>query len=54
MPGVTLIRQGAGYEPREDGVDWGPSPSTLLGGDEKSCTTAPKATNLVQIEKVEG
>jgi anaerobic dimethyl sulfoxide reductase subunit A len=54
MPGVTLIRQGAGYEPREDGVDWGPSPSTLLGGDIKSCTTSPKATNLVQIEKVEG
>jgi anaerobic dimethyl sulfoxide reductase subunit A len=54
MPGVTVIRQGAWYEPNETGVDCGPSPSTLLGGDRKSCTTAPKATNLVQIEKVGG
>jgi len=53
MPGVTVIRQGAWYEPDEKGVDWGPSPSTLLGGDLESCTTAPKATNLVQIEKIE-
>jgi len=52
MPGVTIIRQGAWYEPDEDGVDHGPSPSTLLGGDLESCVTAPKATNLVQIEKV--
>jgi hypothetical protein len=49
---VTIIRQGAWYEPDEDGVDHGPSPSTLLGGDLESCVTAPKATNLVQIEKV--
>lgn len=54
MPGVTVIRQGAWYEPDENGVDRGPSPSTLLGGDYESCTTAPKATNLVQIEKVKG
>jgi len=53
MPGVTVIRQGAWYEPDEKGVDWGPSPSTLLGGDLESCTTAPKATNLVQIEKIQ-
>lgn len=52
MPSVTVIRQGAWYEPDENGVDLGPSPSTLLGGDTESCTTAPKATNLVQIEKV--
>ncbi len=54
MPGVTVIRQGASYEPDEHGVDCGPSPSTLLGGDTESCTTAPKATNLVQIERVKG
>jgi anaerobic dimethyl sulfoxide reductase subunit A len=52
MPGVVVVRQGAWYEPDENGVDWGPSPSTLLGGDTESCPTAPKATNLVQIEKV--
>jgi anaerobic dimethyl sulfoxide reductase subunit A len=52
MPGVTIIRQGAWYEPDEKGIDLGPSPSTLLGGDTVSCTTAPKATNLVQIEKI--
>jgi anaerobic dimethyl sulfoxide reductase subunit A len=53
MPGVTVIRQGAWYEPDEKGVDRGPSPSTLLGGDTESCHTAPKVTNLVQIGKVE-
>jgi len=53
MPGVTIIRQGAWYEPDENGVDCGPSASTLLGGDTESCHTAPKATNLIQIEKVE-
>lgn len=53
MPGVTVIRQGAWYEPDEKGVDRGPSPSTLLGGDLESCTTAPKATNLVQIERIQ-
>jgi anaerobic dimethyl sulfoxide reductase subunit A len=53
MPGVTVIRQGAWYDPDENGVDRGPSPSTLLGGDTESCHTAPKATNLVQIEKAE-
>jgi anaerobic dimethyl sulfoxide reductase subunit A len=52
MPGVTVIRQGAWYEPNEDGIDQGPSPSTLLGGDFESCPTAAKATNLVQIERV--
>ena len=51
MPGVTVIRQGAWYEPNEQGIDCGPSPSTLLGGDTESCATAPKVTNLVQIER---
>jgi anaerobic dimethyl sulfoxide reductase subunit A len=53
MPGVTIVRQGAWYEPDEKGRDIGGSPSTLLGGDLVSCTTAPKATNLVQIERLE-
>jgi anaerobic dimethyl sulfoxide reductase subunit A len=53
MPGVTIVRQGAWYEPDEKGRDIGGSPSTLLGGDLVSCTTAPKATNVVQIERLE-
>jgi anaerobic dimethyl sulfoxide reductase subunit A len=53
MPGVTVVRQGAWYEPDENGVDWGPSPSTLLGGDLESCPTSGKASTLVQIEKTE-
>jgi anaerobic dimethyl sulfoxide reductase subunit A len=53
MPGVTIVRQGAWYEPDENEKDIGGSSSTLLGGDLVSCTTAPKATNLVQIERLE-
>lgn len=52
MPGVTVIRQGAWIALDENGVDWGASASTLLGGDLESCATAAKVTNLVQIEKV--
>ncbi len=54
MPGVTLIRQGAWYQPDSKGRDIGGSSSTLLGGDLTSCSTAPKATSLVQIERIEG
>ncbi|MDP2917180.1 MAG: molybdopterin dinucleotide binding domain-containing protein, partial [Dehalococcoidia bacterium] len=51
MPGVVLIHQGGKFLPDESGVDFGASPSTLLGGDYESCFASARATNLVQIEK---
>ena len=54
MPGVTVIHHGGKYIPGESGIDFGASPSTLLGGDFTSCVTPAKATTLVQIRKYEG
>lgn len=54
MPGLIVIRHGGKYMPDESGIDWGASPSTLLGGDFESCITPAKATNLVQVEKWQG
>ncbi len=54
MPGIVVIRHGGKYIPDEAGVDFGASPSTLLGGDYESCITPAKATNLVQVEKYQG
>jgi len=54
MPGLVLIHHGGRYEPNSSGVDFGASPSTLLGGDFKSCITAAKATPLVQVEELQG
>jgi anaerobic dimethyl sulfoxide reductase subunit A len=54
MPGLIVIHHGGKYLPDESGVDFGGSPSTLLGGDNKSCVTPAKATNLVQVEKYQG
>ena len=54
MPGIIAIHHGGKYIPDESGVDFGASPSTLLGGDFESCITPAKATNLVQVEKYEG
>ena len=54
MPGLTVIRHGGWYIPDESGIDFGASPSTLLGGDFESCITPAKATNLVQVEKYQG
>ena len=54
MPGVIVIHQGAKFIPDEKGVDFGASPSTLLGGDLESCVTPAKATNVVQVEKYTG
>ncbi len=51
MPGVILIHHGGKYLPDENGVDFGASPSTLLGGDYESCLTPARATNLVQVKK---
>ena len=54
MPGIVAIHHGGKYLPDESGVDFGASPSTLLGGDFESCITPLKATGLVQIEKYQG
>ncbi len=53
MPGIILIHHGGKYIPDKSGVDFGASPSTLLGGDSDSCLTPARATNLVQVEKYE-
>lgn len=53
MPGLIVIRHGGKYIPDASGVDFGASPSTLLGGDFESCITAAKASNLVQVVKYE-
>lgn len=54
MPGLIVIRHGGKYVPDESGVDFGASPSTLLGGDFESCITPAKATNRVQVERYAG
>ena len=54
MPGMILIRHGAAYTPGKDGIDFGASPSTLLGGDTKSMVVPAQASNRVQIRKYEG
>ncbi len=54
LPGMVVIHHGGKYLPDESGVDFGASPSTLLGGDYESCITPAKATNLVQVEKYRG
>jgi len=54
MPGLVVIRHGGKYDPDESGVDFGGSPSTLLGGDFESCITPAKAANVVQVEKYQG
>jgi len=54
MPGTVLIHAGGKVIHDESGVDFGASPSTLLGGDFESCHAPARATNLVQIEKYTG
>jgi len=54
MPGTVLIHSGGKVIHDESGVDFGASPSTLLGGDFESCHAPARATNLVQIEKYTG
>jgi anaerobic dimethyl sulfoxide reductase subunit A len=51
MPGLCLIHSGAKVILGKNGIDFGASPSTLLGGDFESCLAPARATNLVQIEK---
>ncbi len=51
MPGIVVIHSGGKRILGENGIDIGASPSTLLGGDNESCLTPARATNLVQIEK---
>jgi anaerobic dimethyl sulfoxide reductase subunit A len=54
MPGLVLIHHGAKVIHDKSGIDFGASPSTLLGGDFESCLAPARATNLVQIEKYTG
>ena len=54
MPGIVLIHSGGKVIHDENGVDWGASPSTLLGGEVNSCMTAARATSLVQVKKYTG
>jgi anaerobic dimethyl sulfoxide reductase subunit A len=54
MPGVTVIHHGGKYLPDRNGVDFGATPSTLLGGDFESCITPAKAASVVQIKKYDG
>lgn len=54
MPGTVLIHAGGKVILDESGIDFGGSPSTLLGGEFNSCLTPARATNIVQIEKYIG
>jgi anaerobic dimethyl sulfoxide reductase subunit A len=54
MPGIVVLYHGGKYIPGESGIDFGASPSSLLGGDFESGTTPAKATTLVQVEKFKG
>jgi anaerobic dimethyl sulfoxide reductase subunit A len=54
MPGLVLIHSGGKVIHDKSGIDFGASPSTLLGGDFESCLAPARATSLVQIEKYAG
>lgn len=54
MPGTILLHAGGKVVLNESGIDYGASPSTLLGGEFDSCLTPARATNLVQVEKYSG
>jgi anaerobic dimethyl sulfoxide reductase subunit A len=54
MPGTILLHAGGNVELSESGIDFGASPSTLLGGEFESCLAPARATNLVQAKKYSG
>ena len=54
MPGIVAIHHGGWYLPNSSGIDFGASPSTLLGGDFKNSTVPAKTTTLVQVEPYRG
>jgi hypothetical protein len=54
MPGIILIHAGGKVQLDENGIDFGASPSTLLGGEFASCLSPSRATNLVQVKKYAG
>ncbi|MBU2608452.1 MAG: hypothetical protein KKF26_03970, partial [Chloroflexi bacterium] len=54
MPGTIVIRHGGKYQPDENGVDFGASASTLMGGDFESCITPAHATTVAEVEKYSG
>jgi anaerobic dimethyl sulfoxide reductase subunit A len=51
MPGLAVIHAGGKVIHGKDGIDFGASPSTLLGGDFESSMAPARATGLVQIER---
>jgi anaerobic dimethyl sulfoxide reductase subunit A len=53
LPGMIVLRHGGKYLPAEDGIDFGASASTVMGGDFESCIAPAHATTLVQVEKYE-
>ncbi len=54
MPGTILLHAGGNVDLSESGIDFGASPSTLLGGEFESCLAPARATNLVQAIKYNG
>jgi anaerobic dimethyl sulfoxide reductase subunit A len=54
MPGTVLMHSGGKVMHDQLGIDFGASPSTLLGGETKSCKASARATSLVEIERYEG
>ena len=54
MPGTVLLHAGGKVIHNREGIDFGASPSTLLGGEFESCLAPARATNLVEIEKYTG
>ena len=53
LPGMIVIHHGGNYEPDKEGVDWGCTPNIFFT-DNESPVTAPRVSNLVQIEKFTG
>ena len=53
LPGMIVIHHGGQYTPDRDGVDWGCTPNIFLT-DTESPVTAPRVSNLVQVERFTG
>jgi anaerobic dimethyl sulfoxide reductase subunit A len=53
LPGMIVIHHGGNYEPDKEGVDWGCTPNVFFT-DTQSPVTAPRVSNLVEVEKFDG
>jgi anaerobic dimethyl sulfoxide reductase subunit A len=53
LPGMIVIHHGGNYEPDKEGVDWGCTPNIFFT-DLESPVTAPRVSNLVQVERFTG